>query len=106
MASMAWTTAQEQAAAVTELAVELQRHISQPPDPGAFISSNDILAILDKHLDNLPLLKTNITALTRRQLDSEGTRLWNISTKLMATRGEGNESVWLAKGMTRCLEFC
>ncbi|OJJ32366.1 hypothetical protein ASPWEDRAFT_175647 [Aspergillus wentii DTO 134E9] len=97
MASMAWTTAQEQAAAVTELAVELQRHISQPPDPGAFISSNDILAILDKHLDNLPLLKTNITALTRRQLDSEGTRLWNISTKLMATRGEGNESVWLAK---------
>ena len=59
---------------------------------------DDILATLERHLDQLPISSAKISLFIRRQLDSRAVELWNECIQLTSTK-QGNEKLGvLSKG--------
>lgn len=71
------------------------------------IASSDTLAIpddtlrtLDTHLNQLPLPRAALSVSTRRQLDTNGTELWNTCMQVTVTCMESVVLGLLARGVS------
>ena len=79
---------------------ELQHQFSSSAaSSGALAITDDVLRALDRHLEQLPLYRTDLPISTRQQLDLKGTEIWNTCVRLMTTCGEGAQRGLLSKGM-------
>jgi hypothetical protein len=56
--------------------------------------------LLDNYLGDIPLFTTAPSSTIRRQLDTEGTKLWNACTQLMAISADSCVPKLLSKGLT------
>ncbi|KAL4785183.1 meiosis protein SPO22/ZIP4 like-domain-containing protein [Aspergillus varians] len=89
MAANHSSKSKDQAWAILALATDLQNQLTHNDDSDTLTLSNETQELLEKTLHRLPLLTDSTSASTRRQLDKEGTNLWNMR-KLRAKRTEEN----------------
>ncbi|KAL4793295.1 meiosis protein SPO22/ZIP4 like-domain-containing protein [Aspergillus venezuelensis] len=89
MASKHPSKPKDQVQAILALATDFQDQLSR--NGGSGMLNPDTLASLEKTLHCLPLLAEPISTATCRQLDDEGTKLWNIPVLRMGEAEGDNE---------------
>ncbi|RDW90401.1 uncharacterized protein DSM5745_02176 [Aspergillus mulundensis] len=87
----------DQLQAILALAAGLHNQLTQNDVPGTTALNQETLELLEKTLRRLPLVADSISPSTRRQLDNEGTKLWNIRLLQLRTTDENNDAVLLCK---------
>ncbi|KAL5340752.1 meiosis protein SPO22/ZIP4 like-domain-containing protein [Aspergillus crustosus] len=83
--------------AILALAVDLRNQLTNNDGPDILTWTTETVDLLDKTLDRLPLLADATPSSIRRQLDNEGTKLWNIRGQRMRTAQNGHDIVQLCK---------
>ncbi|KAL4937088.1 hypothetical protein BDV06DRAFT_227288 [Aspergillus oleicola] len=99
MATKHLSRSQDQAEGILALATGLQNQLSRNDDSvnSSLALKPETLALLEKALHRLPLLAESISTSTRRQLDDEGTKLWNIAVLRMGEAEENSGIVLMCK---------
>ncbi|KAL3469881.1 meiosis protein SPO22/ZIP4 like-domain-containing protein [Aspergillus californicus] len=86
-----------QAEAVLALAGDLQGQLTHKKDSEAFVLGAETQVALEKYLDRLPFLPDAASTSIRRQLDNEGTKLWNVCVQRGRTIDNHDGSILLCK---------
>ncbi|KAL4992288.1 meiosis protein SPO22/ZIP4 like-domain-containing protein [Aspergillus falconensis] len=82
---------------ILALAAELQNQLTHIGDSDTLVLDRETLVLLEKTLRRLPFPANSISTFTRRQLDSEGTKLWNACLLQLRTTEADTEVVLLCK---------
>lgn len=81
------------------LATDLHNQLTQNDDSNSPALRKETHEKLQKVLDRLPLLADSFSASTRRQLDNEGTKLWNVRLLRVEDVEERGLNLLLCKGI-------
>jgi hypothetical protein len=84
----------------TGLATQIQTLLSNASTSEQSLVADTSVELLDNYLDEIPLFTVAPSSTNRRQLDTEGTKLWNKCTQLMAISADSSELKLISKGLT------
>ncbi|KAL4933468.1 uncharacterized protein BDV17DRAFT_298935 [Aspergillus undulatus] len=87
----------DQAQAILAIATRLQSQLALNDNPNSPALDQGTRESLEKTIRRLPLPTDSIPTSTRRQLDNEGTKLWNLPVLRMRDTGENHDVVLLCK---------
>ncbi|RLL95832.1 hypothetical protein CFD26_104501 [Aspergillus turcosus] len=100
MGTMPSKDPEEHALSVLALATQIQSLLSNASTSEQSLVADTSVELLDNYLDEIPLFTVAPSSTFRRQLDTEGTKLWNTCTQLMAVSADSSELKLMSKGLT------
>ncbi|KAF7117796.1 hypothetical protein CNMCM5793_006998 [Aspergillus hiratsukae] len=100
MGTMSSKDPEEHALSVLALATQIQTSLSNASTSEQSLIADTSVGLLDNYSDEIPLFTVAPSSTFRRQLDTEGTKLWNTCTQLMAISADSSELKLMSKGLT------
>ncbi|GFF49208.1 hypothetical protein IFM46972_08746 [Aspergillus udagawae] len=93
---------EERSLNILALATQIQTWLSNARPSEQSLMPDTSVELLDNYLGDMPFFPTAPSSTLRRRLDTEGTKLWNTCTQLMATSASADSSALrlLSKGLT------
>ncbi|RHZ64464.1 SPO22/ZIP4 family meiosis protein [Aspergillus thermomutatus] len=99
MATMSSKDLQERALSVLALATQIQTWLSNASTSEQSLIADTSVELLNNYLGEIPLFIVAPSSTIRRQLDTEGTKLWNTCTQLIAISADNSELKLMSKGL-------